>query len=172
MLIVSRAGEEFSVARHENALDALCAAGWQLADEEKEENTDTGADAEVGGANSSKTAGQRGPQFADLAHQFKTLCFGYSLLQRTGVQLNVYNAYFFFPSEKAGRAKLHVTVTCFAIQVGPGKPPCPGSCPLGDRCLLSKGFQVTDSMKGHAASSTRFSCQTGRLSQAPCLQSG
>lgn len=116
--------------KHTDALSTLVDAKWVDALEPSHEDAETmgeaatGEQEEAGGSDGSSGGGGGGGDanegsaepalsFAHLAHQFKTMCFSYSLLQASSISLNIYNMYFFFP----GKTNWLVVLACIVTQV-------------------------------------------------------
>lgn len=114
-----REGEEFDVAEHSNALSTLADCGWE---------TEPALDAVKATAKLPSDEGEDGGEqgegdspppeplvhFAHVAHQFKTMCFAYSLLQASSISLNIYNLFFFFPRQTNWFVVLACIFTQFA----------------------------------------------------------
>ena len=137
--VCSRESEDFAVVRHSDAYTLLCEADWDLpgniaaseeggSGEEPKEGREEGAPPDAPG-------GALDVQFTDVAHQFKTLCFGYQLLQVSGLQLNVYNSFYYIPHEKGGKRWLLI-MACFLIQV------CHGPEETASPCAIQRGRET------------------------------
>lgn len=115
------------MAKHSDALTALVDSKWEVP-ETSDENKDTKSKAALQEASAAgSTSGGGGEEeaeaeaplaeppisFAHLAHQFKTMCFAYGLLQASSISLNIYNMFFFFP----GQTNWAVVLACIVTQV-------------------------------------------------------